>query len=105
MLTRGGAVQAFSLRNVEVPHHTASAHSRTAQPVPQKMSEPPKSSPNELRTASTMCRKGMKSLARSSQSGPIVIEEYEGTVVVPPDCLAFRDGYGNIVIDLPSTNS
>ena len=44
-------------------------------------------------------------LGESPQQGPIVIEEYEGTVVVPPDCLASRDGYGNIVIELPGSPS
>jgi N-methylhydantoinase A len=34
-------------------------------------------------------------------AGPLVIEEYEGTAVVPPDCKAFRDPTGNIVIHLP----
>jgi N-methylhydantoinase A len=33
--------------------------------------------------------------------GPMVIEEYEGTAVVPPDCSARRDSYENIVIELP----
>jgi N-methylhydantoinase A len=31
----------------------------------------------------------------------MVIEEYEGTAVVPPDCSARQDNYGNIVIELP----
>jgi hypothetical protein len=30
----------------------------------------------------------------------MVIEEYEGTVVVPPGATATRDSYGNILIDL-----
>ena len=30
----------------------------------------------------------------------MVIEEYEGTVVVPPDATARRDGDGNILIEL-----
>jgi N-methylhydantoinase A len=32
--------------------------------------------------------------------GPLVIEEYEGTVVVPPDATAMRDADGNILIDI-----
>ena len=32
--------------------------------------------------------------------GPLIIEEYEGTTVVPPDAAASLDEYGNIVIDL-----
>jgi N-methylhydantoinase A len=33
--------------------------------------------------------------------GPIIIEDYEGTAVVPPDCRAQRDGNDNIIISLP----
>jgi N-methylhydantoinase A len=32
--------------------------------------------------------------------GPLIIEEYEGTVVVPPDATAARDAHGDILIDL-----
>jgi N-methylhydantoinase A len=36
--------------------------------------------------------------------GPLVIEEYEGTVIVPPDATAMRDADGNILIDMvPAT--
>jgi N-methylhydantoinase A len=34
--------------------------------------------------------------------GPFIIEEYEGTTVVPPDAAASLDGASNIVIDLNS---
>ena len=33
--------------------------------------------------------------------GPLIIEEYEGTSVVPPDCTARLDAVGNIIIALP----
>ena len=36
------------------------------------------------------------------RSGPMIIEEYEGTCVVPPDCTARLDGLGNVIIDLPA---
>jgi N-methylhydantoinase A len=39
-------------------------------------------------------------LAAEARAGPMVIEEYEGTVVVPPDATARRDGDGNILIEL-----
>jgi N-methylhydantoinase A len=39
-------------------------------------------------------------LDTEAHTGPMVIEEYEGTVVVPPDATARRDGDGNILIDL-----
>ncbi len=32
-------------------------------------------------------------------NGPAVIEEYEGTTIVPPDATVFRDSFDNIVID------
>jgi N-methylhydantoinase A len=32
--------------------------------------------------------------------GPVIIEEYDATVVVPPDCSAARDVLGNIVIEV-----
>jgi N-methylhydantoinase A len=34
--------------------------------------------------------------------GPLIVEEYEGTAVVPPDCEAHRDSNDNIIIRLPS---
>jgi N-methylhydantoinase A len=39
-------------------------------------------------------------LDETPRRGPMVIEEYEGTVVVPPDAMASRDADGNILIDL-----
>ncbi len=35
-------------------------------------------------------------------TGPLVIEEYDATVVVPPGCRAARDALGNIVIEVES---
>jgi N-methylhydantoinase A len=49
-----------------------------------------------LRT-SVLSRSGLDAKART---GPMVIEEYEGTVVVPPDATASRDCDGNILIEL-----
>ena len=45
---------------------------------------------------------GRGRLRPESRSGPMIIEEYEGTCVVPPDCTARLDGLGNIIIDLPA---
>lgn len=39
-------------------------------------------------------------LAASPQQGPVVIEEYEGTTIVPPDANVHLDAFDNIVIDL-----
>jgi N-methylhydantoinase A len=41
---------------------------------------------------------GRSALARGAVTGPMIIEEYEGTTVVPPDCTAELDGNMNIVI-------
>jgi N-methylhydantoinase A len=39
-------------------------------------------------------------LDAESRRGPFIIEEYEGTAVVPPDCSARLDRAGNVVIEL-----
>jgi N-methylhydantoinase A len=39
-------------------------------------------------------------LGATSRAGPLIVEEYEGTTVVPPDCAARLDQAGNIVIEL-----
>jgi N-methylhydantoinase A len=36
------------------------------------------------------------------RQGPLIIEEYEGTAVVPPDCTARLDPIGNVIIELQS---
>jgi N-methylhydantoinase A len=43
---------------------------------------------------------GRGDLDATPRRGPFIVEEYEGTTVVPPDAQAFRDGLDNIVIDL-----
>jgi N-methylhydantoinase A len=42
---------------------------------------------------------GRSFLTGTPTPGPLVIEEYEGTTVVPPDCSARLDGVGNLVIE------
>jgi N-methylhydantoinase A len=47
-------------------------------------------------------------LARSAltdqlRAGPLIVEEYEGTAVVPPNCAARLDAAGNIVIEVGRT--
>jgi N-methylhydantoinase A len=44
---------------------------------------------------------GRSGLTHAPRVGPLVIEEYEGTSVVPPDCTARLDAAGNIIIALP----
>lgn len=43
---------------------------------------------------------GRADLTPEPRQGPMIIEEYEATTVVPPHATAHRDGSGNIVIDL-----
>jgi N-methylhydantoinase A len=42
-----------------------------------------------------------EALGPEPRPGPLIVEEYEGTTVVPPGTAALRDEYGNIVITLP----
>lgn len=44
-------------------------------------------------------------LTEEPQHGPAVIEEYEGTTVVPPDARVWRDAYDNIVIEFLETEA
>jgi len=46
---------------------------------------------------------GRTELSQAPRSGPLIIEEYEGTIVVPPDCRVWLDANGNVVIDVASS--
>ena len=48
---------------------------------------------------------GRGRLGAEPRSGPLIIEEYEGTCVVPPDCTARLDGLGNVIIELPGADA
>ena len=43
-----------------------------------------------------------KKLGKKPIKGPIIIEEYEGTAVVPPDCIVKMDRYFNVIIEIKS---
>ena len=45
---------------------------------------------------------GRFDLSAEQRRGPFIVEEYEGTTVVPPDCHARRDQSGNIIITVPT---
>ena len=45
---------------------------------------------------------GRGRLGLEPRIGPLIIEEYEGTCVVPPDCTVHLDGLGNVIIELPA---
>jgi N-methylhydantoinase A len=40
------------------------------------------------------------SLSSSPRRGPLIVEEYDATTVVPPDCSASLDTWGNIIINI-----
>jgi N-methylhydantoinase A len=41
-------------------------------------------------------------LSAIPRAGPLIVEEYEGTIVVPPDCSARLDRHGNVIIAVGS---
>jgi N-methylhydantoinase A len=41
-----------------------------------------------------------RELTAEPRQGPLIVEEYEGTTVVPPQATAYLDAHGNIVISL-----
>ena len=41
-----------------------------------------------------------RTMLRGRMPGPLIIEEYEGTTVVPPGAVAWLDEHANIVIDI-----
>ena len=41
---------------------------------------------------------GRAALADGPRAGPLIIEEYDATCVVPPDWAAALDGDGNIIL-------
>jgi N-methylhydantoinase A len=41
-------------------------------------------------------------LANRPFDGPLIIEEYDATTVVPPGWQARLDSWGNIVVEIPS---
>ena len=47
---------------------------------------------------------GRGRLGPDPRPGPFIIEEYEGTCVVPPDCTARLDRLGNVIIELPAAD-
>ena len=52
-----------------------------------------------LITSRVLSRNGLE---KNAIAGPLIIEDYEGTVIVPPDCKAHLDNMGNIIIEIPN---
>ena len=44
-------------------------------------------------------------LTASPRRGPLLIQEYDTTVVVPPDCSVSLDDHRNVVLELIARNS
>jgi N-methylhydantoinase A len=40
-------------------------------------------------------------MSASPVAGPLIVESYDTTVIVPPRVLARADAVGNIILDLP----
>jgi len=36
----------------------------------------------------------------TARSGPLIVEEYDATTLVPPGAMAYLDEFGSIVIDV-----
>ena len=51
-----------------------------------------------LVTSRVVSRDGLEN---NAIEGPLIIEDYEGTVVVPPDCKAYLGDMGNVIIEIP----
>jgi len=43
---------------------------------------------------------GRGELGRGPEPGPLIIEEYDSTTVVPPGCRASRDEWGNVLVEV-----
>jgi N-methylhydantoinase A len=39
-------------------------------------------------------------LGEAGQHGPLIVEEYDATTVIPPGCRAMLDAWGNIVVEV-----
>ncbi|MGE3798429.1 MAG: hydantoinase/oxoprolinase family protein, partial [Thermomicrobiales bacterium] len=46
-----------------------------------------------------------RDLASTDQRGPLIIQEYDSTTIVPPNAAARRDEHGNIIVTLDSVDA
>jgi len=98
----------YRLPNVAVEIVTLRANGRLRQigdVVQPRHAVPPAAAPSQRRVwfgpvlgAHDTLVTGRGALAKGAVNGPMIIEEYEGTTVVPPDCTAELDDNMNIVI-------
>lgn len=71
---------------------------RPPAPRPQSSARPAYFGPRLGRMETPVLRR--EDLSRRPERGPLIVEEYDATVVVPPDCAAWRDDLGNIVVEV-----
>lgn len=77
---------------------------RRGDPVPDRRTQPRGTADRQvyfgpavgMLTAPVITREMLSDLA---ERGPFVIEEYEGTAIVPPDWTARRDAIGNVIVE------
>ena len=90
-------VNARMIATVSRPGHAA-----------MKPQEPRQETKTEMREAYFGRERGLMktrvvsraALSSTSMAGSLIVQEYDSTVVVPPDCTASLDAHGNILIDV-----
>ena len=99
-LLDGKAIQAVNLRvlGAIAPAHVATMALEARNPPAPGTTRPAYFGKAHGRIDTPVIRR--HDLTETPVPGPLIVEEYEGTTVVPPDATAFRDRFDNIVIDL-----
>jgi N-methylhydantoinase A len=47
---------------------------------------------------------GRQDLSASARPGPLIIDEFDATIVVPPDATVLRDSVGSVVLELGASS-
>ena len=89
LTARGLRDRRLAFGDIRVEERPA-AQSTGQRPISFDRGEPPVWSPS--------CRRS--SLSRLPVAGPLVVEEFDTTIVVPGNATAHRDGIGNVIVDL-----
>jgi N-methylhydantoinase A len=96
----GEAVEMVSLRIVARVPRPALAHFTHAADL---AAPPPRTRDVYFGPTFGMCTTPVlrrAELGQTARSGPMIVEEYDATCVVPPDCKAHVDGGGNLVLEI-----
>jgi len=103
-LQHNGEIQFVTLRVTGAIPHGGARHLKQALPISSVETSRLVyfGAPAGLIDTPVIPRAGLQASARP---GPLIIEEYEGTTVVPPDASAFLDTFGNIVINFNASAS